>query len=78
MAAGVAPKDGTGLAMVVPLLIAGIGGGLVIAPNQTLTLAEVPVEHAGTAGGLLQTSQRIGAAVEPLLDAGLRALGEER
>ncbi len=63
VAAGVAPKDGTGLAMVVPLLIAGIGGGLVIAPNQTLTLAEVPVEHAGTAGGLLQTSQRIGAAV---------------
>jgi EmrB/QacA subfamily drug resistance transporter len=50
-------------ATLVPLLVAGLGGGLVIAPNQTLTLSEVPVAQAGTAGGLLQTSQRIGAAV---------------
>lgn len=46
-----------------PLLVAGIGSGLVIAPNQTLTLSEVPVVRAGSAGGVLQTAQRIGSAV---------------
>ena len=45
-----------------PLLVAGIGSGLVISPNITLTVAKVPVERAGTAGGLLQTGQRIGTA----------------
>jgi 4-hydroxybenzoate polyprenyltransferase len=40
-----------------------VGGGLVISPNQTITLSEVPVEQAGTAGGLLQTGQRIGSAI---------------
>ena len=45
-----------------PLLVAGLGSGLVISPNVTLTLAEVPVPRAGTAGGLLQTGQRIGTA----------------
>ena len=45
-----------------PLLVAGLGSGLVISPNITLTVAEVPVERAGTAGGLLQTGQRIGTA----------------
>lgn len=46
-----------------PLLVAGVGSGLVIAPNQTLTLSEVPVVRAGSAGGVLQTAQRIGSAV---------------
>jgi EmrB/QacA subfamily drug resistance transporter len=45
-----------------PLLVAGLGGGLVISPNQTLTLSEVPVRRAGSAGGVLQTGQRIGSA----------------
>ena len=44
-------------------VVAGVGGGLVIAPNQALTLDEVPVQRAGTAGGLLQTGQRLGAAI---------------
>ena len=35
-----------------PLLVAGLGSGLVISPNQTLTLAEVPVERAGSAAGV--------------------------
>ena len=46
-----------------PLLVAGLGSGLVIAPNQTLTLSQVPVARAGSAGGVLQTAQRIGSAV---------------
>jgi EmrB/QacA subfamily drug resistance transporter len=57
------PRDGTGWATVAPLLVGGLGAGLVIAPNQALTLSEVPVARAGTAGGLLQVGQRIGAAV---------------
>jgi EmrB/QacA subfamily drug resistance transporter len=51
------------LATIAPLLIAGLGSGLVITPNQTLTLAEVPVAEAGSAGGMLLTGQRIGAAM---------------
>jgi EmrB/QacA subfamily drug resistance transporter len=46
-----------------PLLVAGIGGGMVTSPNITLTLQFVPVAVAGAAGGALQTAQRIGAAV---------------
>ena len=45
-----------------PLLLAGIGSGLVISPNQTLTLANVPVQRAGSAGGVIQTGQRMGTA----------------
>ncbi|AGZ43164.1 major facilitator superfamily transporter [Actinoplanes friuliensis DSM 7358] len=52
-----------GWAAAFPLLIAGLGSGLVISPNQTLTLADVPVERAGSAGAVLQTGQRIGTAV---------------
>jgi EmrB/QacA subfamily drug resistance transporter len=46
-----------------PLLVAGIGGGMVVSPNTTLTLESVPPQVAGTAGGALQTAQRIGAAL---------------
>lgn len=50
-------------AMVLPLLVAGLGSGAVISPNTTLTLSCVPTEMAGVASGVLQTGQRIGAAV---------------
>ena len=46
-----------------PLLIAGLGGGMVTSPNLTLTLQNVPVRMAGAAGGALQTAQRIGGAI---------------
>ena len=45
------------------MLVGGLGGGLVISPNVTMTLREVPVEMAGSAGGALQTGQRFGAAI---------------
>ena len=51
-----------GWALLVPLLVAGVGSGVVISPNITLTLSQVPVERAGSAGGVLQTGQRLGAA----------------
>jgi MFS family permease len=46
-----------------PLLVGGLGGGMVTSPNITLTLEAVPVRMAGVAGGTLQTGQRVGAAV---------------
>ncbi len=45
------------------MLLAGLGGGAVVSPNFTLTLAEVPPRMGGAAGGALQTSQRIGASL---------------
>ena len=45
------------------MLLAGVGGGGVISPNFTLTLADVPPAMGGAAGGALQTGQRIGSAL---------------
>ncbi|WP_147039031.1 MFS transporter [Microbacterium aerolatum] len=45
------------------LFISGIGSGLVIAPNLTLTLSDVPINQAGVAGSVTQVGQRIGNAV---------------
>ncbi len=56
------PGQDVALYTALPLLLAGLGGGLVISPNQTLTLSQVPVERAGSAGGVLQTGQRVGSA----------------
>ena len=52
-----------GLAIIAPMAVAGVGGGMVISPNTTLTLRCVPTEMAGAAGGALQTGQRIGTAI---------------
>jgi EmrB/QacA subfamily drug resistance transporter len=54
-----------------PLLLAGLGGGMVTSPNVTLTLEAVPVRMAGAAGGALQTAQRIGSAVGTALLASI-------
>lgn len=45
------------------LALTGIGQGFIVSPNQTLSLAEVPLRYAGSAGGVLQTGQRIGTAI---------------
>jgi EmrB/QacA subfamily drug resistance transporter len=57
------PGRWAGWAMALPLLFAGLGSGLVISPNQALTLSRVPVLSAGSAGGTLQTGQRVGSAI---------------
>jgi EmrB/QacA subfamily drug resistance transporter len=57
------PADAVPWALALPLLVAGLGSGCVISPNVTLTVAEVPVARAGSAGAVLQTGQRIGSAV---------------
>ncbi len=45
------------------MIVGGFGGGLVIAPNQTLTLADIPVKQGGVAGSVGQLGQRIGTAI---------------
>jgi MFS family permease len=58
-----ATADTAQWALAGPLLVAGLGGGMVTSPNMTLTLQNVPVRMAGAAGGAVQTAQRIGAAI---------------
>lgn len=55
--------DGATWAILAPLFVAGLGGGMVTSPNITLTLEHVPVRMGGAAGGALQTAQRIGGAI---------------
>lgn len=43
--------DAVGVASPRPLLLAGLGGGMVTSPNVTLTLQSVPVRMAVAAGG---------------------------
>jgi MFS family permease len=45
------------------LFIAGLGSGASISSNQTLTLETVPTAQSGTASGVLQTVQRLGASI---------------
>lgn len=45
------------------LILMGAGGGLVISPNQTLTLRSVPPRISGVAGGVLSLGQRMGTAI---------------
>jgi EmrB/QacA subfamily drug resistance transporter len=63
LAAGRAAPATVGLLLLLPLVLGGLGGGSVITPNQALSLAEVDVAGGSTAGGTLQTSQRIGNAI---------------
>lgn len=49
--------------MLATLALTGMGQGMAISPNQTLTLADVPVEYAGSSGGVMQTGQRVGTAI---------------
>ncbi len=62
LAVELVPGHNAGFATALPLFVAGIGSGNVISPNQTLTLNEVPVQGAGSAGGVVQTGQRVGSA----------------
>ncbi|GAA0269409.1 MFS transporter [Cryptosporangium japonicum] len=52
-------------------LMFGIAGGLVVSPNQALTLRHAPAELAGLAAGFLQVAQRISAAVSLAVVSGL-------
>jgi EmrB/QacA subfamily drug resistance transporter len=49
--------------LLLSLSFVGLAQGAVISPNQTLTLAEVPLAYAGSSGAIMQTGQRIGTSV---------------
>jgi EmrB/QacA subfamily drug resistance transporter len=46
-----------------PLLVAGVGSGLFIAPNAQFIVATVDRSEAGAASGVVGTMQRIGSAI---------------
>ena len=53
----------SGWDLVAPLLLAGVGSGMVIAPNQDFVLARVPLREAGTGSAILGAAQRVGSAI---------------
>ena len=63
LAALLTPPELTPWTMAGAMVVGGFGGGLVISPNQTLALADIPVRQGGLAGSVGQLGQRIGTAV---------------
>ncbi|WP_202879201.1 MFS transporter [Nocardioides cynanchi] len=57
------PTGHAALALALPLFVMGCGQGALITPNQTLALMDVDPAMGSTAGGVLQTGQRIGLAI---------------
>ncbi|MFF0608894.1 MFS transporter [Nocardia tengchongensis] len=49
--------------MVFPLLVTGIGFGIVVAPTIDMLLGQIPDREAGAASGLLNTGQQLGLAL---------------
>ncbi|AUG78173.1 MFS transporter [Kitasatospora sp. MMS16-BH015] len=49
--------------MALPLVLMGGGMGLIVAPLTDSVLSEVPQEHAGSASGLVNTTQQLGVAL---------------
>ncbi|MFF3331597.1 MFS transporter [Streptomyces sp. NPDC002888] len=49
--------------MALPLVVMGVGMGLIVAPLTDAVLSEVPHEHAGSASGLINTVQQMGNAL---------------
>ncbi|MFI6008383.1 MFS transporter [Streptomyces sp. NPDC051243] len=49
--------------MALPLVVMGLGMGLIVAPLTDAILSEVPREHSGSASGLISTVQQMGNAL---------------
>ncbi|WP_327283861.1 MULTISPECIES: MFS transporter [unclassified Streptomyces] len=49
--------------MAAPLIVMGIGMGLIVAPLNDTILSQVPREHAGSASGLINTTGQMGNAL---------------
>lgn len=49
--------------LLLPLFVAGIGGGFFLAPVTNAVLAGIPAKDAGAASGALATAQQVGAAI---------------
>jgi EmrB/QacA subfamily drug resistance transporter len=65
--------DGKG-ALVVPLIVIGLGTGLFFSPNNALLLANAPPERAGMVSGLFGTLRQAGYAIGFALIASLFAV----
>jgi EmrB/QacA subfamily drug resistance transporter len=59
----VSPGDLTTWDLLWPLLVAGTGSGLFIAPNAQFIVATVDRQEAGAASGVIATMQRLGSAI---------------
>jgi EmrB/QacA subfamily drug resistance transporter len=59
----ISPSDGYWGAVFGPVLIAGLSTGFIFMPITTTVLGGVEPEHAGSASGLLQTTQQLGSAI---------------
>ena len=57
------PAHHAAVALAPALFVMGFGQGALITPNQTLALMDVDPLMGSTAGGVLQTGQRIGLAI---------------
>jgi EmrB/QacA subfamily drug resistance transporter len=57
------PTGYSGWQLAAPLLSAGVGSGLFIAPNVDFIVATVDREDAGAASGVIGTAQRVGSAI---------------
>lgn len=55
--------DLSGWDVALPLLVAGFGSGLFIAPNVQFIVATVDASDAGAASGVISTMQRVGSAI---------------
>jgi EmrB/QacA subfamily drug resistance transporter len=63
---GVMVWTGTGLRgwqLLIPMFVAGLGGGFFIAPVTNVVLAGISSRDAGSASGALATAQQVGAAL---------------
>ncbi|MER7107383.1 MFS transporter [Streptomyces sp. NPDC000229] len=61
-----AGRYGTGIEpwqMAAPLIVMGVGMGLIVAPLTDAVLSDVPREHAGSASGLINTTGQMGTAL---------------
>jgi EmrB/QacA subfamily drug resistance transporter len=59
----VSPGELTSWDLLLPLLVAGTGSGLFIAPNAQFIIATVDRQEAGAASGVIATMQRLGSAI---------------
>jgi EmrB/QacA subfamily drug resistance transporter len=49
--------------LLLPLVVCGIGMGLVMAPVSTVVMAATPVEHSGMGAGILSTMRQVGTVI---------------
>ena len=60
----------------IPLTVLGFGQGAMGAANQTQSMLDVPATAGGTAGGVMQTGQRIATAIGNAIITAIFFLGQ--